>query len=66
MDSTVKGSTIFEYDSSQHAKNHFGATGSTDRTTCWFHDIAIDSKGNIYVGDIIGLKVLKFKPKKSF
>ena len=66
MDSTVKGSTIFEYDSSQHAKNHFGATGSSDRTTCWFHDLAIDSKGNIYVGDIIGLKVLKFKPKKSF
>ena len=64
MDSTVMGSTIFEYDSSQHANNHFGATGSTKRTTCWFHDIAIDSKGNIYVGDIIGLKVLKFKPKK--
>jgi len=66
MDSTVKGSTIFEFDSSQHAKNHFGASGSSDRTTCWFHDLAVDSKGNIYVGDIIGLKVLKFKPKKSF
>jgi peptidylamidoglycolate lyase len=63
-DSTVNGSTIFEFDSSQHATNHFGATGSANRTSCWFHDIAIDSKGNIYVGDIIGLKVLKFKPKK--
>jgi peptidylamidoglycolate lyase len=61
LDST--GSTIFEFDSSQHVKNHFGVTGSANRTTCWFHDIAIDSKGNIYVGDIIGLKVLKFKPK---
>ena len=66
VDSTVKGSTIFEFDSSQHAKNHFGASGSSDRTTCWFHDLAVDSKGNIYVGDIIGLKVIKFKPKKSF
>jgi peptidylamidoglycolate lyase len=66
IDSTVKGSTIFEFDSSQHAKNHFGATGLANRTSCWFHDLAIDSKGNIYVGDIIGLKVLKFKPKKSF
>jgi peptidylamidoglycolate lyase len=65
MDSTVKGSTIFEFDSAQHASNHFGTTGLADRTTCWFHDLAIDSKGNIYVGDIIGLKVLKFKPKKS-
>ncbi len=63
-DSTVRGSTVFEFDSLQHAGNHFGATGSADRTTCWFHDIAIDSKGNIYVGDIIGLKILKFKPKK--
>ena len=66
MDSTVKGSTIFEFDSSQNAKNHFGVSGSSDRTTCWFHDLAVDSKSNIYVGDIIGLKVLKFKPKKSF
>jgi peptidylamidoglycolate lyase len=66
MDSTANGSTIFEFDKSQNAKNHFGATGSAARTTCWFHDIAIDSKGNIYVGDITGLKVLKFKPKKSF
>ena len=63
-DSTIKGSTIFEFDSSLYPKNHFGATGSTDRTTCWFHDIAIDSKGNLYAGDIIGLKVLKFSPQK--
>lgn len=66
IDSTVNGSTIFEFDSSQHAKNHFGATGSAGRTSCWFHDLAFDSKGNIYVGDIIGLKILKFKLKKTF
>ena len=64
-DSTVTGSTIFEFDASRHAQNHFGTTGSIDRNPCWFHDLAIDSKGNIYVGDIIGLKVLKFKPRKS-
>ena len=66
MDSTAKGSTIFEFDPSQRAKDHFGATGSANRITSWFHDIAIDSKGNIYVGDITGLKVLKFKPKSHF
>ena len=65
-DSIAKGSTIFEFDPSQNANIHFGASGSANRTTSWFHDIAIDSKGNIYVGDITGLKVLKFKPKKSF
>jgi peptidylamidoglycolate lyase len=65
MDSTAKGSTVFEFDPSQHAMNHFGVTGSANRTNSWLHDIAIDSKGNIFVGDITGLKVLKFKPIKS-
>ncbi|MDE3235284.1 MAG: SMP-30/gluconolactonase/LRE family protein [Bacteroidota bacterium] len=61
-DSTVYGSTFFGFDSSLKASIHFGATGSAERTTCWFHDVAVDAAGNIYVGDIIGLKVLKFKP----
>ena len=61
-DSTVTGSTFFEFDSSQNATAHCGATANTKRTSCWFHDIAIDNKNNIYIGDIIGLKVLKFKP----
>lgn len=64
-DSSVNGSTFFGFDSSQHAATHFGATGLSKRTSCWFHDISIDSKGNIYIGDIIGLKVLKFKIRKS-
>ncbi len=62
-DSVAKGSTIFEFDPSQHATNRFGVTGSANRTSSWLHDIAIDSKGNIFVGDIMGLKVLKFRPK---
>ena len=61
-DSTVNGSTFFEFDTSQNATAHCGATATTTRTSCWFHDIAIDNKDNIYIGDIIGLKVLKFKP----
>lgn len=61
-DSTVTGSTFFKFDSSQNATDHSGATANTKRTSSWFHDIAIDNKGNIYIGDIIGLKVLKFKP----
>ena len=61
---SVAGSTIFEIDSLSHSKDRFGALASANRTSSWFHDIAIDKKGNIYVCDIIGLKVLKFKPKK--
>jgi len=57
------GSTIFEFDLLQNATNHFGGNESPKRTTSWFHDIAVDSKGNIFVGDITGLKIFKFKPK---
>lgn len=58
----AKGSTFFGLNSFFQPLNHHGVTGTTERTTCWFHDLAIDSKGNIYVGDITGLKVIKFKP----
>ncbi len=61
-DSTVNGSTFFEFDSSLNAITHCGVTASANRTSCWFHDIAIDNKDNIYISDIIGLKVLKFRP----
>lgn len=64
MDSSAKGSTFYKVDLSQKGNIHFGATGLAQRITSWFHDIAIDSKGNIFVGDITDLKVLKFKPKK--
>ena len=64
-DSLVSGSTFFKFDTAFNPTTHFGATGLPERVPCWFHDIAIDSKGNIYVGDIVGLKVLKFRTAKS-
>ena len=61
-DSVAKGSTFFVCDSTVIESQHFGVTGEKERRKSWFHDIAIDKKGNIYLGDITGLKVLKFKP----
>jgi hypothetical protein len=29
----------------------------------WLHGIALDSKGNVYLGDILGHRVQKFVPK---
>lgn len=61
-DSTTNGSTFFGFDDSLHPTKHTGINASSERVTSWLHDIALDGKGNIYVGDITGLKVLKFKP----
>jgi len=29
----------------------------------WLHSITLDSKGNVYLGDIIGKRVQKFVPR---
>lgn len=63
IDTIIKGSTVFKFDSKDQVLFHFGSTGEKKRIPCWFHDIAIDRQGNIFVGDIIGMKVLKFKIK---
>ena len=60
-DSLVKGSTIIKYEKAESILFHFGATGEKKRTPSWFHDISVDRQGNLYVGDIIGNKILKYK-----
>ncbi|MFZ6025815.1 MAG: peptidyl-alpha-hydroxyglycine alpha-amidating lyase family protein [Bacteroidota bacterium] len=61
-DSTVNGSSFFGFDTVYQPTSHFGATAGKERGHSWFHDIAIDKKNNVYVGDIIGLQVRKFIP----
>lgn len=63
-DSTVNGSTVFTFNEGLQVSGRFGAMGAAERTTCWFHDLAIDSKGNVYVGDIYHSRLIKFKPVK--
>ncbi len=58
-----KGSKIFRYDSTGNIVFQFGSTGENKRTVSWYHDIAVDKQGNIYVGDIHGIKLLKFRNK---
>ena len=62
-DSIQKGSSIFKYDSAGNLVYKFGRTGSTKLPVCWYHDIAVDKYGNIYVGDILGKKIQKFYRK---
>lgn len=62
-DTVVNGSTIFRYDSTGNIFMKFSDAGNNKRSLSWFHDIAVDKEGSIYVGDIRNNRVLKFKLK---
>ncbi|MDI1322185.1 MAG: peptidyl-alpha-hydroxyglycine alpha-amidating lyase family protein [Algoriphagus sp.] len=62
-DTVIKGSTIFQYGTDDTVAFKFGGIGTRDRTASWYHDISVDRSGNIYVGDIHGIKVRKFRIK---
>lgn len=57
----VKGSDILRLDSTLHLVTRFGRTASYDGPTCRYHDIAIDNEESIYVGDILGNRIQKFR-----
>lgn len=56
-----KGSNIILFDSMGNTQMYFGRAGYYKGPVCWYHDIAIDNEESIYVGDILGNKVQKFK-----
>jgi peptidylamidoglycolate lyase len=56
-----RGSDVFIFDTTGNVQTRFGRSGSYDGETCWYHDIAVDNEQNIYVGDILGNKIQKFK-----
>lgn len=58
-----KGSKVLLYDSAGNIRMQFGSIGVDERVKSWFHDLAVDKQGNIYVGDIRNTKLLKFKRK---
>ena len=63
LDTLVNGSTILQYNKADTVIYQFGGLGSNKRTASWYHDIAVDKEGSIYVGDIRRMKVQKFRPK---
>ncbi|WP_191859521.1 peptidyl-alpha-hydroxyglycine alpha-amidating lyase family protein [Hanstruepera ponticola] len=62
-DSIIKGSDIFRFDLDANLQVQFGRTGFYDGPVARYHDIQIDNEGNIYVGDILGNRIQKFKLK---
>ncbi|MFD1315168.1 peptidyl-alpha-hydroxyglycine alpha-amidating lyase family protein [Namhaeicola litoreus] len=64
-DTVVKGSDIFRFDLELNLQLQFGRTGFYDGPISRYHDIQIDNEGNIYVGDILGNQIQKFRLKTS-
>lgn len=60
-DSVIKGSTIFKYDSTGNILFRIGKIGSDDGQISWYHDIAVDKHENIYVADMLGKRVQKYR-----
>ena len=64
-DTIAKGSDIFIFDLDLNLQLQFGRTGFYDGPITNYHDIVIDEEGSIYVGDILGNKIQKFRLKKG-
>ncbi|GLR15997.1 hypothetical protein [Portibacter lacus] len=60
-DTIVKGSDIFRFDLNTNLQLQFGRTGFYDGPISGYHDIQIDDEGSIYVGDILGNSIQKFR-----
>lgn len=64
-DTIVKGSDIFRFDLNTNLQLQFGRTGFYNGPISRYHDILVDEEGSIYVGDILGNKVQKFRLRNN-
>jgi peptidylamidoglycolate lyase len=60
-----RGSDIIIFDSAGIVQTRLGRSGFYDGPLCWYHDVAIDNEESIYIGDILGNKIQKFKKSTS-
>ena len=60
-----RGSDIFVFDTTGKVKMRFGRSGSYQGDISWYHDLTVDKDENIYVGDILGNTIQKFKKVSS-
>jgi peptidylamidoglycolate lyase len=56
-----RGSDVFIFDASGNVQTRFGRSGYYEGSTAWYHDLAVDKDENIYVGDISGNRLQKFR-----
>jgi len=60
-----RGSDVFIFDSLGNVQTRFGRSGFYEGKTSWYHDLTVDKGENIYVGDILGNTVQKFRKVSS-
>jgi len=59
-----KGSDIILFDSAGASFSRFGRSGNYTGPVCWYHDVAVDKEGNIYVVDLLGGEIQKFEKRE--
>jgi peptidylamidoglycolate lyase len=56
-----RGSDVFVFDIAGRVQTRFGRSGSYQGATSRYHDLTVDKNENIYIGDILGNTIHKFK-----
>jgi peptidylamidoglycolate lyase len=56
-----RGSDIFVFDTAGEIQTRLGRSGLYEGNVSWYHDLTIDNDENIYVGDILGNSIQKFR-----
>ena len=61
LDNAIKGSDIFRFDLEANLQVQFGRSGHYTGSVTRYHDIQIDNESSIYVGDILGNQIQRFR-----
>jgi peptidylamidoglycolate lyase len=56
-----RGSDVLIFDLTGKVQTRFGRSGFYDGSTCWYHDVAVDKEGTVYVADILKNRIQKFR-----
>lgn len=66
IDDTIpKGSDLLFFENTNDAVSTVGRSGSYRGPVCRYHDVDMDDEGNLYVGDILGNTIQKFRLVKK-
>jgi peptidylamidoglycolate lyase len=56
-----RGSDVIIFDTTEKIQARFGRSQYYEGNNSWYHDLAIDNSGNVYLGDILGNTLQKFR-----